>query len=122
MKRSFDRLTGIRDGAARTASGCSELPGSGLFETSTFSSRSSSGCECRASICLDRNAVLAEELRRTFPEIDRIERELGKAAKAIQSVSALVVRYRERLRELCDTAASAKIAPKSRNWKAMFAR
>ena len=61
---------------------------------------------------LDRNAVLAEELRRTFPEIDRIERELGKAAKAIQSISALVVRYRERLRELCDTAASAKIAPK----------
>ena len=59
---------------------------------------------------LERNAVLAEELRRTFPEIDRIEKELGKAAKAIQSVSALVVRYRERLRDLCDTAASAKIA------------
>ena len=30
--------------------------------------------------------VLAEELRRTLPEIDRIEKELGKAAKAIQSV------------------------------------
>jgi predicted nuclease with TOPRIM domain len=61
---------------------------------------------------LEKNAVLAEELRRTFPEIDRIEKELGKAAKAIQSVSALVVRYKERLRDLCDTAASAKIAPK----------
>ena len=61
---------------------------------------------------LDGNAVLAEELRRTFPEIDRIEKELGKAAKAIQSVSALVVRYRDGLRDLCDTAASAKIAPK----------
>jgi hypothetical protein len=61
---------------------------------------------------LDRNVVLAEELRRTFPEIDRIEKELGKAAKAIQSVSALVVRYRERLRDLCDTTATAKIAPK----------
>jgi predicted nuclease with TOPRIM domain len=60
---------------------------------------------------LDRNAVLADELRGTFPEIDRIERELTKAAKAIQSVSALVVRYRDRLRELCDTA-SAKVAPK----------
>ena len=60
---------------------------------------------------LDRNAVLADEVRRTLPEIDRIEKELGKAAKAIQSVSALVVRYRERLRNLCDTAASAKIAP-----------
>lgn len=53
---------------------------------------------------LERNTVLAEELRRTFPEIDRIEKELGKAAKAIQSVSALVVRYRERLRELCDSS------------------
>ena len=63
---------------------------------------------------LDRNAVLAEELRRTFPEIDRIEKELGKAAKAIQSISALVVRYRERLREVCDAAASAKIALEAR--------
>jgi predicted nuclease with TOPRIM domain len=62
---------------------------------------------------LERNAVLAEELRRTFPEIDRMEKELGKAAKAIQSVSALVVRYRERLRDLSDTTASAKVAPKS---------
>jgi hypothetical protein len=62
---------------------------------------------------LDRNAVLADELRRTFPEIDRIERELTKASKAIQLVSALVVRYRERLRDLCDTATSAKIAPKT---------
>ena len=54
---------------------------------------------------LERNTVLAEELRRTFPEIDRIEKELGKAVKAIQSVSALVVRYKERLRELCDSSA-----------------
>jgi len=61
---------------------------------------------------LEGNAVLAEELRRTFPEIDRIEKELGKAAKAIQSVSGLVVRYRERLRDLCETAASTRIAPK----------
>ncbi len=60
---------------------------------------------------LERNLVLANELRRTFPEIDRIERELGKAAKAIQSISVLVVRYRDRLRELCDTATSKKIAP-----------
>ena len=61
---------------------------------------------------LEKSAVLAEELRRTFPEIDRIEKELGKAAKAIQSVSGLVVRYRERLRDLCEIAASEKIAPK----------
>jgi hypothetical protein len=59
---------------------------------------------------LERNTVLAEELRRTFPEIDRIEKELGKAVKAIQSVSALVVRYREHLRELCDCSASRGLA------------
>jgi hypothetical protein len=61
---------------------------------------------------LEKNAVLAEELRRTFPEIDRIEKELGKASKAIQSVSALVGRYKERLRELCETATTAKFDPK----------
>ena len=60
---------------------------------------------------LDRNAALSEELRRTFPEIDRIEKELGKAAKAIQSVSAFVVRYRDRLRDLCETAISTKTEP-----------
>jgi predicted nuclease with TOPRIM domain len=62
---------------------------------------------------LDRNTLVADELRRTFPEIDRMEKEIGKAAKAIQSVSALVVRYRERLRELCDSAANTKIPSKS---------
>ena len=62
---------------------------------------------------LEKNAALSEELRRTFPEIDRIEKELGKAAKAIQSVSAFVVRYRDRLRDLCETAISAKKEPTS---------
>ena len=61
---------------------------------------------------LDQNTLVADELRRTFPEIDRIEKEIGKAAKAIQSVSALVVRYRDRLRELCDSVANAKVPSK----------
>lgn len=60
---------------------------------------------------LEKNAALSEELRRTFPEIDRIEKELGKAAKAIQSVAAFVVRYRDRLRDLCETAISTKKEP-----------
>jgi hypothetical protein len=59
---------------------------------------------------LEKNAVLANELRRTFPEIDRIEKELVKAAKAIQSVSAMVVRYKERLRELCESSACRGLA------------
>lgn len=62
---------------------------------------------------LDRNTLVADELRRTFPEIDRMEKEIGKAAKAIQSVSALVVRYRDRLRELCDSVANTKVPSKS---------
>src|SRR5271156_621063 len=62
---------------------------------------------------LDRNTLVADELRRTFPEIDRMEKEVGKAAKAIQSVSALVVRYRDRLRELCDSVANTKVPSKS---------
>ena len=66
----------------------------------------------QGSDLLEKNAVLAEELRRTFPEIDRMEKELLKATKAIQSVSVLVGRYRERLRDLSDTASVAKIAHK----------
>jgi len=62
---------------------------------------------------LQKNAMLADEVRRTFVDLDEMEKELKKASKAIQSVAALVVRYGERLRELCDTAASAKIAPKT---------
>jgi predicted nuclease with TOPRIM domain len=54
---------------------------------------------------LERNTVLAEELRRTFTDIDRIERELGKAAKAIHAVGALVAKYRTRLESLCTTNA-----------------
>jgi hypothetical protein len=61
---------------------------------------------------LEKNAALAEEVRRTFADIDRIEKELGKAAKAIGSASGLVSKYRGRLQELCDIATSAKIAPK----------
>ncbi|MGC2100564.1 MAG: hypothetical protein WA651_09215 [Candidatus Sulfotelmatobacter sp.] len=61
---------------------------------------------------LQKNSALAEEVRRTFVDLDEVERELKKAAKAIETVSVMTVKYRERLRGLCDTAASAKIAPK----------
>lgn len=55
---------------------------------------------------LEKNAALAEEVRRTFADIDRIESELKKAAKAIGSASGLVSKYRGRLQELCDIAAA----------------
>jgi hypothetical protein len=61
---------------------------------------------------VENNAALAEEVRRTFADIDRIESELKKAAKAIGSASGLVSKYRGRLQELCDIAAASKIAPK----------
>ena len=53
---------------------------------------------------LQKNAALAEEVRRTFADIDAIEKELGKASKAIQSVSGLVAKYKGRLRGLCEGA------------------
>ena len=53
---------------------------------------------------LQRNAALAEEVRRTFADIDAIEKELGKASKAIQSVSGLVSKYKGRLQRLCEGA------------------
>jgi chromosome segregation ATPase len=53
---------------------------------------------------LERNAALADEVRRTFADIDRIESELKKAARAITSASGLVAKYRERLQELCESA------------------
>jgi hypothetical protein len=60
---------------------------------------------------LQKNSALAEEVRRTFVDLDEVEKELKKAAKAIDTVSDLTAKYRGRMQALCDTAASAKIAP-----------
>jgi predicted nucleic acid-binding Zn-ribbon protein len=62
---------------------------------------------------LQKNSALAEEVRRTFVDLDEVERELKKAAKAIDAVSDLSAKYRSRLRALCDTVASPKVAPKA---------
>lgn len=62
---------------------------------------------------LEKNAVVAEEVRRTFADFDRIESELKKASKAITSVSGLVAKYRSRLQELCETAVARKMPPGS---------
>jgi hypothetical protein len=61
---------------------------------------------------LQKNSALAEEIRRTFVDFDEIDKELKKAAKAVDTASGLTVKYRARLRALCDTATSEKIAPK----------
>ena len=58
---------------------------------------------------LERNAVIADEVRRTFADLDRVEGELKKATKAITSASGLVSKYRGRLLELCETAVGRKM-------------
>jgi hypothetical protein len=62
---------------------------------------------------LQKNVALAEEVRRTFGDLDRIESELKKAAKAITSASSLVTKYRGRLQELCDSTSVQKMHPAS---------
>jgi len=61
---------------------------------------------------LQKNSALSEEVRRTFVDLDEVERELKKAAKAIETVSGMTAKYRGRLQALCDTVTSEKIAPK----------
>jgi len=53
---------------------------------------------------LDRNIAVADEVRRSLVDLDGIEKELKKAAKAITSASGLVVQHRGRMQELCDNA------------------
>ena len=57
---------------------------------------------------LEKNSAVAEEVRRTFADLDRIESELKKAAKAIISASGLVAKYRERLQGVCQSAGGKK--------------
>jgi len=60
---------------------------------------------------LQRNSALAEEVRRTFVDLDEVEKELSKASKAITAASGLTAKYRGRLQALCDNAAGPRIAP-----------
>jgi hypothetical protein len=62
---------------------------------------------------LQRNSALADEVRSTFVDLDEVEKELRKAARAIDAAFGLTARYRSRVQALCDTTASSKVAPKS---------
>jgi hypothetical protein len=57
---------------------------------------------------LQRNSALAEEVRRTFIDLDEIEKELRKAAKAVEAASVLTVKHRARVQALCHDAALPK--------------
>jgi hypothetical protein len=58
---------------------------------------------------LTKNSQLAEEIRRTFVDIDDLEKELKKAAKAINAAQELAMGYRIHLQQLCDSAAQKKV-------------
>ncbi len=57
---------------------------------------------------LQRNAALANEVQRTFVDIDEIEGQLNKAETAIGKAQALTTKYRSRLTGLCDNAAASR--------------
>lgn len=61
---------------------------------------------------LQKNSAMAEEIRRTFVDLDEVEKELGKASKAIKAASSLTAKYRGRLQALCDNATARKMPPK----------
>jgi hypothetical protein len=61
---------------------------------------------------LQANAALAEEVRRTFVDLDEVDKELKKAAKAIDAAAAMTGKYKTRLQGLCDSAAAQKMTLK----------
>jgi hypothetical protein len=56
---------------------------------------------------LQKNAALADEVRRTLADIDEIEGQLKKAGAAVGKAQALTAKYRSRLAGLCDCTAAA---------------
>ena len=61
---------------------------------------------------LQKNAALAEEVRRTLVDLDEVEKELRKAATAIDTAAGLTGKYRVRLQALCDNAPARKMHPR----------
>ena len=60
---------------------------------------------------LQRNAALAEEVRRSLVDLDELEKELKKAAKAVDAAAGLTTKYRIRLQGLCESTGAQKKAP-----------
>jgi hypothetical protein len=57
---------------------------------------------------LQRNAAVANEVQRTFVDIDEIEAQLSKAGTAIGKAQALTTKYRARLTGLCGSAVAPR--------------
>jgi chromosome segregation ATPase len=62
---------------------------------------------------LQKNAALAEEVQRTLVDLDDVEKELKKAAKAIDTAAGLTGKYRMRLQTLCDATNEQKKMPQT---------
>jgi hypothetical protein len=60
---------------------------------------------------LQRNAALANEVQRTFTDMDEIEGQLKKAGTAIEKAQALTTKYRARLAGLCGSATAGQEMP-----------
>ena len=60
----------------------------------------------------DHRGGLGEEIRRTLVDLDEVEKELKKAAKAIDVAAGLTSKYRVRLQSLCDGSTAQKKMPK----------
>ena len=60
---------------------------------------------------LQKNAAMAEEVRHTLVDLDEVEKELKKAAKAIDAATGLTSKYRIRLQGLCESTGAQKKAP-----------
>jgi hypothetical protein len=57
---------------------------------------------------LQKNSAMTEEVRRTFVDLDEMDKELKKAAKVVETASGLTAKYRARVQTLCDNAALPK--------------
>jgi hypothetical protein len=64
---------------------------------------------------LQKNAALAEEVRRTFVDLDEIGKELTKAGKSIDKAKTATANYHVRLAALCETASGGRKQPSRSN-------
>jgi len=71
---------------------------------------------------LQKNSVLAEEVRRTLVDLDEVEKELKKASKAIDTAAALTGKYRIRLQSLCDMKITQNRPPQREPNRSEFAQ
>jgi hypothetical protein len=63
---------------------------------------------------LQKNAAIGDEVKRTLVDLDEISKELGKAAKAIESATGLTAKHKVRVQGLCDNTLALKKASKQK--------